>query len=192
MVIGTSESGGRDRRPLRKRNAPGSLRKGASDAGQSEVTMPSTDEWRNFVPQPRLSMRKVKEVLRPHHKRELGQRQIRPLLLDLSGHRPRLLKAGRNAGLPWPLPPDCDDAQIEKRLFGGRVARPPGHRRTEPDYDSVPLSARGPAQLKRLKEAILTLERKARSQSKGRGCPPKRLRQPEAKTTQRKKKSAEG
>ncbi len=62
------------------------------------------------MPQPRLSMRKVKEIRRLHYELRLGQRQIRPLLLDLSERRPRLLEAGRNAGLPWPLPPDCDEA----------------------------------------------------------------------------------
>ena len=90
------------------------------------------------MPQPRLSMRKVKEVFRLHYELRLGQRQIRPLLLDLSEHRPRLLEADRNAGLPWPLPLDWDEAQLEERLFGGRVARPPGHRRAEPGYYSLP------------------------------------------------------
>ena len=33
-------------------------------------------------------MRKVKEVRRLHYELRLGQRQIRPLLLDLSEHRP--------------------------------------------------------------------------------------------------------
>ena len=111
--------------------------------GNSRARCPPLMSGGNIVPQPRLSMRKVKEVRRPHYELRLGQRQIRPLLLDLSEHRPRLLEAGRNAGLPWPLPPDCDEGPDRRppvRRTCGSAARLSPDRT---DYDSVPYQLKG-------------------------------------------------
>ena len=47
------------------------------------------------------------------------------------------LKRAETAGLPWPLPSDWEERQLEEHLFGRRVAGPPGQRRAEPDFASI-------------------------------------------------------
>ena len=65
----------------------------------------------------RLSMRKIKEVLRLHYKLGLGLRQVgRSLHLPHSTVAEYLNRA-KDAGLDWPLPEDLSDIQLEQRLF---------------------------------------------------------------------------
>ena len=82
-------------------------------------------------------MRKIKEVLRLHYELGLGQHQIARCcsISQSTGHG--YLKRAESAGLSWPLPPDWDEAKLEERLFGRRVAGPPGQRRVEPDFASI-------------------------------------------------------
>ena len=91
----------------------------------------------NIVPQPRLSMRKIKEVLRLHYELGLGQHQIARCCSISQSTVHGYLKRAESASLSWPLPPDCDEAQLEERLFGRRVAGPPGQRRVEPDFAAI-------------------------------------------------------
>jgi transposase len=65
----------------------------------------------------RLSMRKIKEVLRLHQEIGLSERQIAKSC-DISRNTVKeYLHRARRAGLSWPLPSDLDDAQLENLLF---------------------------------------------------------------------------
>jgi hypothetical protein len=65
----------------------------------------------------RLSMRKIKEVLRLHQEIGLSERQIAKSC-DISRSTVKeYLHRAQRAGLNWPLPSDLDDAQLENLLF---------------------------------------------------------------------------
>ncbi len=65
----------------------------------------------------RLSMRKIKEVLRLHYEKGLSAREIaRSLDIGRVTIRNYLVRVQR-AGLGWPLPPEMDEATLEHRLF---------------------------------------------------------------------------
>ena len=65
----------------------------------------------------RLSMRKIKEVLRLHHEVKLSAREIaKSVQVARSTIKEYLLRAQR-AGLSWPLPSDLDEASLEHLLF---------------------------------------------------------------------------
>jgi transposase len=65
----------------------------------------------------RISMRKIREVLRLKWQHELSNRKIaHSCSICHSTVREYLLRA-RQAGLSWPLPEDFDDGAIEKLLF---------------------------------------------------------------------------
>ena len=80
---------------------------------------------------------KIKEVLRLHYELGLGQRQIARCCSISQSTVHDYLKRAETAALSWPLPPDWDKVQFEERLFGRRVAGPPGQRRAEPDFVSI-------------------------------------------------------
>ena len=66
--------------------------------------------------QQRLSTRKIREVLRLVHELGLSNRQIAASLkiphTTVGEYRGR----ARQAGLGWPLAPECDDARLEALL----------------------------------------------------------------------------
>ena len=69
------------------------------------------------MPAKRLSMRKIKEVLRLKWGNEVSNRKIatscgigRPTVAEY-------LRRAEEAGLSWPLPADLDDARLERLLF---------------------------------------------------------------------------
>lgn len=100
--------------------------------------------------QPRLSMRKLREVLRLIHEAGLGQRQVaRSLKLSPSTVAEYRRRAAL-AGLAWPLPEGLDDAALEQRVFPPPDARP-AHRRPLPDWAAVH------AELKRRQGVTLAL-----------------------------------
>lgn len=69
------------------------------------------------MPALRLTMRKIKEILRLRYGLKLSLRQIaRSCSISLSSVGDYLQRA-RAAQLSWPLPEDLDDAAIEARLF---------------------------------------------------------------------------
>ena len=88
------------------------------------------------MPAKRLSMRKIKEVLRLKWANQCSNRQIarlcsisRPTVADY------LLRA-QTAQLGWPLPPDLDDGQLEQRLFPAPPNLPASERGL-PDWSSI-------------------------------------------------------
>jgi transposase len=80
----------------------------------------------------RLSMRKIKEVLRLHQEVGLSERQIAKSC-DISRSTVKeYLHRAQRTGLSWPLPPDLDDAQLENLLFPCTQPIPPENRGMPP------------------------------------------------------------
>ena len=88
------------------------------------------------MPAQRLSMRKIKEVLRLTWACKQSQRQVaRQCSLSRPCVRNYLQRAGE-AGLSWPLPADLDDGQLERLLFPP-VPSPAAVERPVPDWATV-------------------------------------------------------
>ncbi len=88
------------------------------------------------MPAERLSMRKIREVLRLKWDSGVSNRRIaqscaigRPAVTEY-------LRRAAAAGLSWPLPADLDDGALERRLFP-RPASLPMDLRTVPDWAQV-------------------------------------------------------
>ncbi len=62
------------------------------------------------MPEKRLPMRRIREVLRLHFEAKLKERQIAKICSVGKGTVRRYLKRIAAAGLSWPLPADLDDA----------------------------------------------------------------------------------
>jgi len=93
------------------------------------------------MPAERLSMRKIREVLRLD---SLGvsRRQIGRCVGVNHGTVSDYLGRAKVAGLSWPLPEDLDDGELEKRLFVPREENRKG--RPPPDLPRVHLELRKP------------------------------------------------
>lgn len=88
------------------------------------------------MPAKRLSMRKIKEVLRLRWECQQSQRQIavqcaisRPCVNDY-------VRRAQEAGLSWPLPESLDEAQLERLLFPPAPQLPAAERGV-PDWPAV-------------------------------------------------------
>ena len=73
------------------------------------------------MPAVRVSMRKVRDVLRLKSTTQLSQRQIARALGISQSTIIEYLGRFRVAGLSWPLPEDLDDEALEARLFIART-----------------------------------------------------------------------
>src|SRR4051812_4572898 len=69
------------------------------------------------MPGERVSMRKIREVLRLRCAQRLSQRAIGQSLRLSVGAVNTYLSRARMAGLGWPLPAEFDDAQLERLLY---------------------------------------------------------------------------
>lgn len=65
----------------------------------------------------RLSMRKIREILRLYHDLGLGKKPIARVCSVSSSTVVDYVRRARAAGLGWPLPDDLDEASLEARLF---------------------------------------------------------------------------
>ena len=86
------------------------------------------------MPAKRLSMRKLKEVLRLRFEHELGDRAIGRSCSISHRTVAEYVHRFHLSGLPWPLPEDLDDKTLEQRLFPEKtspVSFPPS--KTMPD-----------------------------------------------------------
>ena len=95
------------------------------------------------MPGERLSMRKIREVLRLRFAQGLSQRAISESLRLSTGAVNGYLNRARLAGLKWPLPDDLDDGQLETLLY----LPPPdvaAERRPVPDWAVVHRELRRP------------------------------------------------
>lgn len=69
------------------------------------------------MPAKRLPMRKIREVLRLSWGLGLRSRQVAASLGLARSTVAEYFRRAEEAGLSWPLPPDCDDFFLERRLF---------------------------------------------------------------------------
>jgi transposase len=83
---------------------------------------------------PRLSMRKIKEVLRLKHACALSERQIAEICKISRSTVAEYLDRADKAGIGWPLPEERTDQELEQRLFPPQPALP-GSSRPLPDFD---------------------------------------------------------
>jgi transposase len=65
----------------------------------------------------RLSMRKIREILRLYHELKLGKKQIAKACSVSPSTVVEYVRKAEAAGLRWPLPEELDDTSIEARLF---------------------------------------------------------------------------
>ncbi len=91
----------------------------------------------------RLSVRKIKEVLRLSHEARLGKRQVARSLKISPSTVADYLRRAELAGLGWPLPLGLDDAELERRLFPAPDTRP-ARVRPLPDWPWVHRELRRP------------------------------------------------
>ena len=92
----------------------------------------------------RLSVRKIKEILRLHHEKGLSTRQIAKSL-DISRSTIRdYLDRAQRAGLVWPVPSELDEASLEHQLFPSLHAVPQEKRQMpSPEYLHQELKKKG-------------------------------------------------
>lgn len=69
------------------------------------------------MPAERISMRKIREVLRLKHDCHLGERKIATSCGLSKSTVNRYLQRTQVLGLSWPLPDDLDDESLERKLF---------------------------------------------------------------------------
>ena len=89
------------------------------------------------MPAKRLSMRKIKEVLRLKHEKKLSNRQIakicnisRPTVSDY-------LRRFQVAKISYPLSEDVSDTKLEQLLFPPQNTLPPSDARKAPDWEYI-------------------------------------------------------
>lgn len=105
-------------------------------AGHQRGEVDSSTGGGDFVPQEKVSMRKVKEVLRLRFGLGLQQNQIARSCSIGQATVHRYLEKAAIAGLSWPLPEDLDDQRLEELLFRS-VGRPRQITRSVPDFAEV-------------------------------------------------------
>jgi transposase len=88
------------------------------------------------MPGERLSMRKIRELLRLRWEQQLPQRVIANSLRLGQASVSDYLSRARRAGLTWPLPDTLDDAQLETLLFPP-LPDVPSDQRPVPDWSAV-------------------------------------------------------
>lgn len=66
---------------------------------------------------PRLSMRKIREVLRLKYEQGLSHRAVAHACAIGVGTVTLYVQRARDCGVGWPVPPALDDAALEARLF---------------------------------------------------------------------------
>src|SRR5258705_9775507 len=79
----------------------------------------------------RMSMRKIREVLRLTHELRLTVRQVREATGVGKTAVSEYVSRAKGVGITWPIPPEISDAELERRLFTpagfheGSKKRPP-------------------------------------------------------------------
>ena len=85
------------------------------------------------MPAERLTMRKVKEVLRLKFDANISNRRIAQSCSLAHSAVGEYIRRFRQASLSWPLPDDLDDSSLEQLLFPQQKLSSP-HIRPVPDY----------------------------------------------------------
>ena len=87
------------------------------------------------MPRKRLSMRKIRDVLRLKYGLGRSHREIAAILRDLPQHGRQLRPERETGRVSWPEPDELDDARLEAALYPPTA--PPGVLRPEPDWARV-------------------------------------------------------
>ena len=95
------------------------------------------------MPGERVSMRKIRDVLRLRFGHRLPQRTIGQSLRLSQGAVSEYLKRAQRAGLAWPLPDDLEDDGLEVLLFPPPTDVPTDHRPV-PDWSAIHRETRRP------------------------------------------------
>lgn len=95
------------------------------------------------MPTERLSMRKIREVLRLRFARGLSKRQIAAVVGISATSAGDYVARAKRAGLSWPLPADVSDEDLERRLFPPPATERP-EERPAPDWAAIHLELRRP------------------------------------------------
>ena len=88
------------------------------------------------MPRPRLSVRKIREILRLRYDSGLSARHIAKSFGLSRSTVAEYLRRARQCGLSWPLPDGLDDTELERRLFPPMPDRQ-GSSRPEPNWSVV-------------------------------------------------------
>ena len=88
------------------------------------------------MPQKRLSMRKLKEVLRLHSL-GLKQQQIARSCQIAQSTVHQYLKTAAAAGVTWPVPADWDEGQLEQAVFGKPQLHSRRQKNETPDFGGI-------------------------------------------------------
>ena len=96
------------------------------------------------MPAERMSMRKIREVLRLTHALGMSRRLVGEATGICKTAVGEYVRRAALAGQSWPIPDEIDDAELERRLFPPPEARS-STSRTEPDwsYNHAELKRRG-------------------------------------------------
>ena len=97
----------------------------------------------------RITMRKIREVLRLHFAAQLSVRKISASTKISVGGIQKLLTKAKNLSLSWPLPDKFDDAQLAK-LFYSRADTRQSQRFEVPDWSVVHKELKGKGVTKNL------------------------------------------
>ncbi|AWV20309.1 Transposase (plasmid) [Roseomonas mucosa] len=89
-----------------------------------------------LMPTERLSMRRIRDVLRLKFEAGLSDRTLAAAVGISKGAVAAYVYRARASGLSWPLPAGLDDTALERRLFPGPPA-PEAARRPVPDWAQV-------------------------------------------------------
>ena len=89
------------------------------------------------MPTERLSMRRIRDVLRLKYEARLSERAMTAALGISKGAIGSYLNRARAAGLSWPLPEGLTDTELERRLFPSLPAADTGCSRPEPNWAEV-------------------------------------------------------
>lgn len=84
---------------------------------------------------PKMTMRKIREILRLRLSLGRSHREIAQACKISSSTVGECLGRFRVSGLPWPLPPELDDVALEKKLY--RLEPSPSVKRPAPDWKWV-------------------------------------------------------
>ena len=88
------------------------------------------------MPAERITMRKIREVLRLKFECRLSNRKIAHSTSVARSTVGDYIQRAKTAGLGWPLPEDMDDAQLEKSLFD-QVPRAPSVQRPPLNFSTI-------------------------------------------------------
>ena len=91
------------------------------------------------MPQQRMDIRMIKDILRLKHQGGLSHERIAQALSISKGVVTKYLGLAGTAGLDWAAAVDLDEATLERRLRGGDAAP---SRVVEPDYARVHIELR--------------------------------------------------